>query len=69
MPIDRTAFPCWQCPEGADARFWLGNNAPEDIPAGLSPHGWPPGCCHVRIVAQTARPDVAAVRAAEGQKR
>jgi hypothetical protein len=59
MPIDRMSLPCWSCrrPEADDARRWLGSASEDDIVHHRSPMGWPPGCCHVRVVGVLPRTD------------
>jgi hypothetical protein len=44
--MSRMTLPCWECPHGDEARFWLsGNSDPDAI---MSPGGLPLNCCRVR---------------------
>jgi hypothetical protein len=54
-------WPTWACtcPEAQDVRFWLGACSDEDTEKQLSPQRWPPGCCHVRVVAVVPVADAA----------
>jgi hypothetical protein len=62
VSIDRMTLPCWSCsrPEAEDCRFWLGSASDDDVERQLSPSGFPPICCRVRVVVVMPKPDTGA---------
>jgi hypothetical protein len=63
MPVDPAQLPCWtcECPEAEDVQFWLGRC--DSVEKHLSPSGWPPGCCHTKLIAVVPKAEAEAARA------